>query len=107
MNREGFFLFCRMFELFVLAWEGVPICASLLCLCCESEASPKGDTLEDFLEPSVLFVSWEELSCELCVSALRLFCWLLFWLPMEVVLGCSVALDRCVMEHVCMRSTLT
>ena len=104
MNREGFFLFCRMFELFVPAWEGVlPVFASLLWFCCESEASPKGDTLEDFLEPSVLFVSWEELSCELCVSALRLFCWLLFWLSIEVMLDCCVALDRCVMERVCTR----
>ena len=99
-------LFFRVLELFVLAWEHVlSVFASLLWLCCEFEASPGVDIREDFLEPSVEFVSWEAQSGELCELVFRLLCWLLFWLAAEVVLDCSVALDCCVMEHVCMRST--
>ena len=91
----------------MLAWEHIlSVLASLLRLCCAFEASPVGDIREDFLEPSVEFVSREEQSDELCELVLRLLCWLLFWLAVEVVLDCSVALDCCVIERVCMRSML-
>ena len=100
-------LFLRVLELFVLAWEHVlSVFASLLWLCCEFEASPGGDIRWDFLEPSVEFVSWEAQSGELCELVLRLLCWLSFWLAMDAMLEPSPALDCCVMERVCMRSTL-
>ena len=71
----------------MLAWEHIlSVLASLLRLCCAFEASPVGDIREDFLEPSVEFVSREEHSGELCELVLRLLCWLLVWLALKVVM---------------------